>query len=211
MSSVIRLPSGDETSLQQAVAYVGPVSVAVDADNTAFRVRESSGRGGLTKAKSLNGIESLHCTCLVLGANWCKGGHMKGWMSETCSATIVTLFLTPVLTMTQISIRTVAALSEESSSCMSYNYRQWIHTQYHITSQSLYVMFCDSEMASSLYFNPFSFILSLFSLSIYTPPQYYYQGVYSSSRCSSSDVNHGMVVTGYGSTGGSDFWLVKNR
>ena len=41
--------------------------------------------------------------------------------------------------------------------------------------------------------------------------QYYYQGVYSSSRCSSSDINHAMVVTGYGSTGGSDFWLVKNR
>lgn len=41
--------------------------------------------------------------------------------------------------------------------------------------------------------------------------QYYYEGVYSSSRCSSTDVNHGMVVTGYGATGGYDFWLVKNR
>ena len=41
--------------------------------------------------------------------------------------------------------------------------------------------------------------------------QYYYQGVYSSSQCSSSSVNHAMVVTGYDSTGGSDYWLVKNR
>lgn len=41
--------------------------------------------------------------------------------------------------------------------------------------------------------------------------QYYYQGVYSSSQCSSKTVNHAMVVTGYGTTGGSEFWLVKNR
>ena len=40
MSSVISIPSGSETDLQKAIAYVGPVSVAVDADNKAFRVRE---------------------------------------------------------------------------------------------------------------------------------------------------------------------------
>ena len=39
MSNFINIPSGDETSLQKAVAYVGPVSVAVDAANKAFRVR----------------------------------------------------------------------------------------------------------------------------------------------------------------------------
>ena len=39
MSSFISIPSGSEDSLQVAVAYVGPVAVAVDADNKAFRVR----------------------------------------------------------------------------------------------------------------------------------------------------------------------------
>ena len=38
MSSFINIQSGVESSLQRAVAYVGPVSVAVDASNKAFRV-----------------------------------------------------------------------------------------------------------------------------------------------------------------------------
>ena len=40
MSSFISIPSGAETNLQKAVAYVGPVAVAVDASNKAFRVSE---------------------------------------------------------------------------------------------------------------------------------------------------------------------------
>ena len=44
MSSFINIQSGVESNLQTAVAYVGPVSVAVDADNKAFRV--SRGREG---------------------------------------------------------------------------------------------------------------------------------------------------------------------
>lgn len=38
MSSFISVRSGVETHLQRALAYVGPVSVAVDANNKAFRV-----------------------------------------------------------------------------------------------------------------------------------------------------------------------------
>ena len=39
MSSFINIQTGVESDLQQAVAYAGPVSVAVDASNKAFRVR----------------------------------------------------------------------------------------------------------------------------------------------------------------------------
>lgn len=42
MSSSVSIQSGSESSLQMAVAYVGPVAVAVDADNKAFRVRKSN-------------------------------------------------------------------------------------------------------------------------------------------------------------------------
>ena len=38
MSGSIQITSGSEDSLQSAVANVGPVSVAVDASNNAFRV-----------------------------------------------------------------------------------------------------------------------------------------------------------------------------
>ncbi len=41
--------------------------------------------------------------------------------------------------------------------------------------------------------------------------QFYRSGVYDSSRCSSSSLNHAMVVTGYGTYGSKDYWLVKNR
>ena len=38
MSGIVSIKTGDETDLQAAVASVGPVSVAVDGRNTAFRV-----------------------------------------------------------------------------------------------------------------------------------------------------------------------------
>ena len=38
MSGSIHISSGSENDLQSAVANVGPVSVAVDASNNAFRV-----------------------------------------------------------------------------------------------------------------------------------------------------------------------------
>ena len=41
--------------------------------------------------------------------------------------------------------------------------------------------------------------------------QFYYSGVYDSSRCSSSSLNHAMVVTGYGGNSGKYYWLAKNR
>lgn len=40
--------------------------------------------------------------------------------------------------------------------------------------------------------------------------RFYYSGVYDSSRCSSSKINHAMVVTGYDSYSGKNYWLVKN-
>ena len=36
-------------------------------------------------------------------------------------------------------------------------------------------------------------------------------GVYSNSRCSSTELTHAMVVTGYGTYNGKDYYLVKNR
>ena len=38
MSGSISISSGDEDDLQSAVAYIGPISVAVDASNNAFKV-----------------------------------------------------------------------------------------------------------------------------------------------------------------------------
>ncbi|XP_064596552.1 procathepsin L-like [Liolophura sinensis] len=38
----------------------------------------------------------------------------------------------------------------------------------------------------------------------------YQSGVYYESRCNSSNLNHAVLVVGYGSENGSDYWLVKN-
>ncbi|XP_062618884.1 procathepsin L-like, partial [Saccostrea cucullata] len=40
--------------------------------------------------------------------------------------------------------------------------------------------------------------------------QLYKKGVYSEPACSSTKVDHGMLVVGYGSEGSKDYWLVKN-
>jgi len=40
--------------------------------------------------------------------------------------------------------------------------------------------------------------------------QFYSSGVYYDPECSSSAINHGMLVVGYGTSYGSDFWTAKN-
>lgn len=40
--------------------------------------------------------------------------------------------------------------------------------------------------------------------------QFYSRGVYVSDDCSHK-LNHGMLVVGYGTERGRDYWLVKNR
>ena len=119
MSGSIEISSGSESDLQSAVANVGPVSVAVDGSNNAFRV-------------------SCVCVCVCV-----------------CTWKFIDKALSHSLTFT------------------------------HTLSLSLSLSLC----------------------------QYYSSGVYSSSRCYSysSKLNHALLVTGYGTYNGKEFWLVKNR
>ena len=41
--------------------------------------------------------------------------------------------------------------------------------------------------------------------------QYYSSGIYCSSKCSKRKPNHAMLVVGYGSEDGTDYWILKNR
>lgn len=38
----------------------------------------------------------------------------------------------------------------------------------------------------------------------------YAGGVYQESQCSSTHVNHAVLIVGYGTENGNDYWLVKN-
>lgn len=71
-----------------------------------------------------------------------------------------------------------------------------------------------SLLFPSLSSSPLSSIHSLSHPSCllsYSLHQYYSYGVYDSPWCSSSNIQHAMVLTGYGVYGGKKYWLLKNR
>jgi hypothetical protein len=39
----------------------------------------------------------------------------------------------------------------------------------------------------------------------------YQGGIYSDKKCSNVDMNHAVIVVGYGTENGVDYWLVRNR
>ena len=41
--------------------------------------------------------------------------------------------------------------------------------------------------------------------------QFYSSGVYSDSSCSANQLNHGVLVVGFGSSDDGSYWIVKNR
>lgn len=120
ITGMIQVASGNENDLQTALAYVGPISVAVDASSAAFRVSYNTSI-----------IALMTCMCYTKDKIWTD----ECWTIWLCVWARIETFLT----------------------------------------------------------------------------QYYAGGVYNSIRCSRTNLNHAMLVIGFGSYNRGDYYLVKNR
>lgn len=58
------MPSGDEQAMQQAVATIGPISVAIDASHPSFQAYKS---GVYYEPNCANGVANLDHAVLVVG------------------------------------------------------------------------------------------------------------------------------------------------
>lgn len=98
---------------------------------------------------------------------------------------------------------TVAIDSRRSSFQVS-GWTASVHTQAEITVQSKYYIlmasYSKSPDHSHLSSNHFLYDV-----------QFYSSGIYNEPFCSSKRLTHSMLLVGYGTKNGTDYWLLKNR
>ncbi|GIY09391.1 cathepsin L [Caerostris darwini] len=213
VTGYVDIPSGDEDALKKAVATVGPISVAIDASHDSFQTYQD----GVYDEPECS-PDQLDHGVLIVGYGTEDGSDY--WLVKNSKD-----FLKIILNKFSGNQGCEGGLMDQAFEYIKENRGIDTEASYPYIAQDGTCHFKKADVGATVTgyvdiptgdedalkkavatVGPISVAIDASHDSFQT----YQDGIYVEPECSPDQLDHGVLIVGYGSEDGSDYWLVKN-